>query len=1092
MSHLSDFFQARVVFEKPVRIAFLTLLFFVLVGILRPAVADDWPTYRNDSCRSGVTKERLSFPLEPAWQYQADHGPRPSWPDMPATEDFWNKVPDLKMSVTYDRAFPVVVADGRAYFGSSADDTVRCLDVNTGTELWRFTTEGPVRLAPTIADGRVYVGSDDGRLYALDAKQGTLLWTFDPHPQKAWLPGNGRYVARQPVRCGIVVEGKTVYFAAGLFPMRGVDLFAVDAETGKETWRAPIQVSSQGYMAATNHQLIVPTGRTAPALFERANGKPFCRLSSKGGSFALVTEGCLAFGQTERGQIRLADTENREVIVAISSAIRMIADGPILYVAGTDSLYAMDRKAYLAAAREATRLCKIKKRTPEQNGQLADAQRRERAKLWKVSIKYPNEMILAGNCLILGGEGQVEARDIASGKTVWTGQVDGKASALAVADGHLLVSTDRGTIHTFRSVGDEAKTVVCLKPTVSPTSEPVAPSIQKKAQAVLAVTDQHQGYALLPEAGEGELARAIVQRSSLQVLGLEDDPARIAKGRDRLLAAKLYGPRVSLRKGTLEDSVFQRHTFNLIVFESIPSSKTVADTVADLVRPCGGTVVLLLPETADAATVEKLKSWGKSRFASWKTVKRDGFLMGVGRTGTLDGAGDWTCCYAEPGNSACSEDRLVCTDVEMQWYGGPGPRRMSDRHQRTVPSLYRDGRLFVSGRDLVYCLDAYNGTILWEKTVPGSQRLSVCQDCSGFCVDANRVYIATGEKVVGLDVKTGEQTRTFLVPNADSESKRDWGYTCRVGRLLLGSTCKPGAAFHQMSRNDYHRVWYRDTVTVTSDSLFAVDPVSGKMVWTHVSDIIPNTTIAAGEGKIFFLETESEKAKNNPTGRVTTKELFDGNRVFLTALDLQSGKTLYRQPLDVSQYEETFYLVYQAGRLVLCGSKGIGPHFHATLYGFDEQDGKRIWSATHNTELTSGGGHGEPSRHPIVVNGNVYAWPYAYDLQTGKKVEGWKFDRFGGGCGEIGSSARCLFWRGSYPCMRDVTSKDGPLRLTTVSRIGCWINAVPAGGLILLPESSSGCTCPYSIQASIAFAPKTKPAEVSKPGSNEKKPNEGK
>jgi hypothetical protein len=44
-------------------------------------------------------------------------------------------------------------------------------------------------------------------------------------------------------------------------------------------------------------------------------------------------------------------------------------------------------------------------------------------------------------------------------------------------------------------------------------------------------------------------------------------------------------------------------------------------------------------------------------------------------------------------------------------------------------------------------------------------------------------------------------------------------------------------------------------------------------------------------------------------------------------------------------------------------------------------------------------------------------------------------------------------------------------KLTTVSRPGCWINIIPAGGLLLIPEASSGCTCNFPIQASMALMP---------------------
>jgi hypothetical protein len=121
--------------------------------------------------------------------------------------------------------------------------------------------------------------------------------------------------------------------------------------------------------------------------------------------------------------------------------------------------------------------------------------------------------------------------------------------------------------------------------------------------------------------------------------------------------------------------------------------------------------------------------------------------------------------------------------------------------------------------------------------------------------------------------------------------------------------------------------------------------------------------------------------------------------------------------------------------------------------------------------LPSDGGHGEYNRHPTIVGDTVYAWPYAYKLKTGARIADWTFSRRGHGCGGISASHVSLFWRGWNPWMYDLTPGGGPVRLTSVTRPGCWINIIPAGGLVLIPEASSGCTCPLSLQTSMALSP---------------------
>ena len=122
----------------------------------------EWPTYRHDNARSAHTTESLeSTELHTAWHWDSVRPPRPAWAG-PAKWDAYNDIPRLNSMRNYDAAMHTTVSGGKVYFGSSVDDTVRCLDAITGTVLWSYTTDGPVRIAPSVAEDKVYFGSDDG------------------------------------------------------------------------------------------------------------------------------------------------------------------------------------------------------------------------------------------------------------------------------------------------------------------------------------------------------------------------------------------------------------------------------------------------------------------------------------------------------------------------------------------------------------------------------------------------------------------------------------------------------------------------------------------------------------------------------------------------------------------------------------------------------------------------------------------------------------------------------------------------------------------------------------------------------------------
>lgn len=69
------------------------------------------------------------------------------------------------------------VANGAVYVGSE-DHNVYALNATTGTELWSFPTSSGVYSSPAVANGMVYVGSENGTIYALNATSGAQLWSF--------------------------------------------------------------------------------------------------------------------------------------------------------------------------------------------------------------------------------------------------------------------------------------------------------------------------------------------------------------------------------------------------------------------------------------------------------------------------------------------------------------------------------------------------------------------------------------------------------------------------------------------------------------------------------------------------------------------------------------------------------------------------------------------------------------------------------------------------------------------------------------------------------------------------------------------------
>jgi len=129
------------------------------------------------------------------------------------------------------------VAGGTLYIVDHVDkeDVVLALDLESGSEKWRFIYEAPggenygfVRATPAVDGGRVYTVSRDGVVHCFDTASGEKLWRQDA------LKDVGGKVPRWGVSSSPLVDGERVIVAGG-----GSDahMLALNKENGKELWR---------------------------------------------------------------------------------------------------------------------------------------------------------------------------------------------------------------------------------------------------------------------------------------------------------------------------------------------------------------------------------------------------------------------------------------------------------------------------------------------------------------------------------------------------------------------------------------------------------------------------------------------------------------------------------------------------------------------------------------------------------------------------------------------------------------------------------------------------------------------------------------
>jgi len=177
--------------------------------------ATNWPTYGHDYANSRhvdltqINAKNVAS-VVPLWQYQT------------------GQVGSFETS-------PIVVG-GRMYVTTSNNDTVIALDARTGAPEWKFQPKlgfttfccGPNNRGVAVEDGKVFVATLDGLLYALDAGTGEVVWQTTIGEPKA-----GFSETMAPLTWnGMVFIGS----AGGEYGIRG-SVTAYSQADGKQVWR---------------------------------------------------------------------------------------------------------------------------------------------------------------------------------------------------------------------------------------------------------------------------------------------------------------------------------------------------------------------------------------------------------------------------------------------------------------------------------------------------------------------------------------------------------------------------------------------------------------------------------------------------------------------------------------------------------------------------------------------------------------------------------------------------------------------------------------------------------------------------------------
>jgi outer membrane protein assembly factor BamB len=991
---------------------------------------------------------------------------------LPPVRQAWPR--ELLQRLDFDASYEPVVMGKRLFLGSPNDGSITAYDTDTGAEQWKVFTEGPVRCAPACWNGRVYAGSDDGCLYCLDAQTGALVWKVRgapaDRPDRRQL-GNGHLVSFWPVRGGPVIANGTVYFGAGIWPIFGVFLHAVDAVTGQAKWtngelnyianvrgqaafKLDTGLSPQGHLGLIKGNLMVPCGRSLPAGLDAATGKLiYYDQGTRRGHSRVVMHGDYAF----IGKDGVLNVDTFIEIGTLGQAgyapYKMVAgcdawsafEGGVAYGLAGGIFYAYDVAGARIVDRETeygTQIVRTKKWEPTVRWQFATPDAGQKS---GTTIKAGKHLYGSVGRKVLALEGLGGPPRI-----LWERALEGTPSSLAAADDKLFVVTAEGGLYCL-GAGAKGHAIVTAPAPLAPVDD----AWTAKAREIVSVSGVNAGYALVLGLIDGRLVDELLKQTEMRVIAADSDAQKVETLRRRYAAAGLLGTRVELFVAKPFDILFPPYLASLMLSENPAAAgfpmNLDGGRLFDGLRPYGGTLCLELP----ADRRQPFETWANAAGPAGAKVTQAGCWSLWTREGALPGSAPWSHQGGDAANTFCSQDDRVRGPLGFLWYDDlpapPGSGAFAMKAQVSGGCVYVHGP--GKGGFAQCSYDAYTGLVLWTNVVRTATQSAVAVAAS------DGIYFAADGKCLVFGLRDGKviKTFTFTVP------ERALITGLRVGDEVVVVLIQNGAGSGGLSLGGGG---YSD---VAGHTLVCLDRQTGRELWRREArEQFHDGALALGAGSVYGVDSI-------PTGlaekNVAKPEDLKSVESTVFALDQRSGAERWSRRVvydstrtwtpaewaqgladqHVAKRHASDWLSYDAksGRVV-AGRFLLGSAWEA-------KTGAPCWSLK---EIRCSA--------PVIVRDNtlVGSSGNVYDLLTGERVGNYAAVRQPSCNYAIGSRHLITIRRGNA-AYYDVEQEQG-YQLRNI-RSGCLNNMLAADGLMNVPAFDNHCVCNFPIQTSFAM-----------------------
>ena len=178
------------------------------------------------------------------------------------------------------------VGDGKVFIGAEYRSNnmsfgkVYILDAGTGARLKEYLTGAAIYSSPAYRDGIIYIGCNDGKIYAIDAKENSLVWSFDTGNSISW--------SSPAVTSGRLYIGNDGF------------LFCLDRQTGIEIWRRWVGNTTESSPAVVNNKVFVGSTNGTLYCLDAVYGDQIWQYYSNSGIYTSpsISQGKVYFGNS--------------------------------------------------------------------------------------------------------------------------------------------------------------------------------------------------------------------------------------------------------------------------------------------------------------------------------------------------------------------------------------------------------------------------------------------------------------------------------------------------------------------------------------------------------------------------------------------------------------------------------------------------------------------------------------------------------------------------------------------------------------------------------------------------------------------------